>query len=445
MKRSKFFCGPVVTWYQRLAESAYWNAVGKLSGAALVAQGLAFGVSLLVARHYSPAMTGQLGVMTALLGIIVPVSCLRYELALPLPEKDADALHLFRLLLQMIGGAVVLSIVFCCTALLLPAFNAVFELGWLLWFLPLIVLVAGVLNCLSLWCNRIGAFHILSRIRVLAVILNGVIVLGAGLVGSASSFWLVLGLFISGLGCVLYVLQGLRSLGAGPVPLRLRPEWGPPAVKLLKQFKQFPQFNAPMTLLDQAAAMSPALLFAAYFSTSVTGQFNLCSSVLRIPASLLGAAVAQVFYFRAAKLLKERRKLGQLVWRTSILLIMVAVPMVAVLAAFGPALFEWVFSAKWRTSGEFSQVMVWSSAMLLILSPTSMLPSLLNLQHKHFVIAAGSSVLRIGFLWWGCTTGEVMTALVWFTLAELLGGVVYAVWVIRELFSQPAIDSPPSS
>jgi peptidoglycan biosynthesis protein MviN/MurJ (putative lipid II flippase) len=83
--------------------------------------------------------------------------------------------------------------------------------------------------------------------------------------------------------------------------------------------------------------------------------------------------------------------------------------------------------------------------MLLILSPTSMLPSLLNLQHKHFVIAAGSSVLRVGFLWWGCTTGEVMTALVWFTLAELMGGVVYVVWVIRELSLRPAPASPQSS
>jgi O-antigen/teichoic acid export membrane protein len=445
VKLLKLFNSALREWCQRLAGSVYWKSVGKLSGAALVAQALSFGVSLLVARHYSPAMTGQLGVMTAMLGIIVPVSCLRYELALPLPEKDADAVHLFRLLLQMVGVAAILSLIFCAAAVLLPAFNSVFELGWLLWFLPFIVLVSGVLNCLSMWCNRIGAFHILSRIRVLSVILNGVTVLAAGLVGSASSFWLILGLFISGLGCVFYVLQGLRASGTGPAPLKLRPEWGLPAVKLLKQFKQFPQFNAPMTLLDQAAAMSPALLFAAYFSTSVTGQFNLCLSVLRIPASLLGAAVAQVFYFRAAKLLKERAELWQLVWRTSVLLIMVAVPMVAVLAAFGPALFEWVFSAKWRTSGEFSQVMVWSSAMLLILSPTSMLPSLLNLQHKHFVIAAGSSVLRVGFLWWGCTTGEVMTALVWFTLAELMGGVVYVVWVIRELSLRPAPASPQSS
>ena len=432
----------VADCWQRMAQSTYWNAVGKLSGAAFIAQVLAFGVSWIVARHYSPAMTGHLGIVAALTGLIVPVACLRYEMALPIPEEDAVALRLLRILFNILLAAVLLTTLFCLTVRLLTVFPVLLELGNLLWFLPIIVLIAGGQNCLNMWCNRIEAFHIVARNRVLTVIFNGVVVVGAAWLGSANSFWLVFGLFLSGSGSFVHFVIKLKTSYAVPLTWRFLLEQGSSPAGLLKRFKQFPLFNAPMTLLDQAAALSPALLFAAYFSTSVTGQFNLCLSVLRIPASLLGAAVAQVFYSRAAKLLKRRAELGKLVGRTSIMLIMIAVPMVAVLAAFGPPLFEGVFSAKWRTSGEFSPIMVWSSAMLLVLSPTSMLPSLLNLQHKHFIIAAASSVLRIGFLWWGCTTGSVMKALLWFTVAELTGGLVYAVWVIKELFSQPVMPLP---
>ena len=386
-------------------------------------------------------MTGQLGVIAALVGIIVPVSCLRYELALPLVVNDADALRLFQVVLGMVAVAGALSILSCGLVQLLHLHDAIGELEGLLWFLPMIVIGAGILNCVNMWCNRIGAFGILSRNRVMAVLVNGVIVVGAGLLGHASSFWLLLGLLMSGFGCVAYTLKKLKGAGTFPAVWPARGGETPLAIRLLKQFKQFPQFNAPMTLMDQAAAMSPALLFASYFSTSVTGQFNLSLSVLRIPASLLGAAVAQVFYHKASGLLSDAPQLRRLVLRTSIFLLLVAVPMALVIALFGPARFELVFSAKWRTSGEYSQVLVCSAAMLLVLSPTSMLPSLLNLQHKHFVIAACSSVLRIALLWWGCTTGDVIKALIWFTFAEVVGGLVYVVWVIRELYS-PSLEAP---
>lgn len=412
-----------------LLRSSYWQAVGKLAGAAGLAQVLSFATSLFSSRIYTPEMMGMLGVVGALVGIIAPVSSLRYEMAIPLAGTSNGARRLLKVCVVMVLFTAFGSCVYALLCALQPRLAPAENLGPLIWFLPLLLLLAGLINCVTYWCNRIAAFGLLSRFRVLLSVVNGLVVVPVGWLLGGSGLWLFIGNAVSSAAAVFYMAKksGLTE----------RPSASDPAAagyrKLLRQYRQFPTFNAPMALLDQMATMAPALLLAIYYSTAVTGQYNMCMAVMRVPSALVGAAIAQVFYSQAAGLSNNPTGLRNLVKNTTLVLLAMAIPMVLVMGFFGSDLFSLVFSPRWREAGEFAKILVWPSALTLLLSSTSMLPSLLNLQHKQFLIGSGGAIVRIGLLWYGCTTTSTTGALWWCSAAECVSLFAYGAWIAWEL------------
>ncbi|MFC7338063.1 oligosaccharide flippase family protein [Haloferula chungangensis] len=415
---------------RRLLRSNYWNAVAKLAGATGVAQLIGFVTSLFVARLYTPEMTGVLGVVLAIVGIVSPLAALRYEMAIPLVREEKDARYLLRICIAMAVFVAIASTFYILLLLLRPDFAPADDLGSYVWFLPVLILGNGILNCLRFWCNRAADFALLSRIRIGSAVGTGLTVVPFAWILGGDSTWLFVGQIVSlSIGIFLVV----SHFGLWRPSLKFEKIGG---LSLLREYRQFPFYNAPLTLLDQSAALSPALLLAAYYSTATTGQFNLAMLIVRVPSALIGAAVAQVFYSRAAGLRDQPQALSRLVITTTVLLVAIAVPMIFTIWFFGVDLFLLIFNRQWQQAGEFSTILVWPAALALILSPTSMLPSLLNLQHRQLMVVGSSSLLRVVVLWIACFSVNVHEALFWFAITESIGRLVYAGWIAHEMRSR---------
>src|SRR5579859_6097194 len=74
-----------------------------LTGAA-GGQAVSLLLSPLLTRLYSPQEFGTLSVYSAIVAILVVISSLRYELALPLVRDDEDAVNLMAVCLVALGG-----------------------------------------------------------------------------------------------------------------------------------------------------------------------------------------------------------------------------------------------------------------------------------------------------------------------------------------------------
>src|SRR3546814_5913955 len=146
-----------------IMNSSFARAVGVLVGGAAVAQSLSILAAPVLTRLYEPADYGVLAVYFALLQLLLGVAALRFELAIPLPETDAQAADLVVLALVLVA----------CTSLLVSGAVAAAG-GWIaslvrapelepyLWLLPIGLFGAGIFEVLSYWAIRQSSFTILA-------------------------------------------------------------------------------------------------------------------------------------------------------------------------------------------------------------------------------------------------------------------------------------------
>ena len=125
----------------------YIKNIGVLTVGTALSQGLLVLVLPVLTRIYSPEDFNLLAIYVSILGLITVFSCLRYNLAIPLPERDED------------GALLVLVSLFCSIVVsaisLVPFvfFNGFFAnlLGLesfeeYMWVIPIGIFVASVYN-----------------------------------------------------------------------------------------------------------------------------------------------------------------------------------------------------------------------------------------------------------------------------------------------------------
>ena len=138
--------------------------VGMLTSGTVFAQGLAVLALPLLTRLYSPEDFALLAVYVAIIGIATVVSCLRYNIAIPLPEDDADGMALLAVALI---AAIVVSALLALPTLLAPSQTAALlgqpMLAPYLWMVPVGVLLASMYNALQYWSSRKSYGRVMGR------------------------------------------------------------------------------------------------------------------------------------------------------------------------------------------------------------------------------------------------------------------------------------------
>jgi O-antigen/teichoic acid export membrane protein len=138
-----------------------------------------------------------------------------------------------------------------------------------------------------------------------------------------------------------------------------------------RRYAHFPKFSAVGSLIDGLSALLPVAFLTAAFSPTIGGLFAIADRVMRMPSVLLGSSLTQVFYQKIAESRRDPRRCAALMARTWTRLALVgAVPMLTVLAA-GPSIFAFVLGSRWRTSGEYAQILSVGLFAHFIAYPTS--------------------------------------------------------------------------
>lgn len=339
---------------RRLGQSGFVRSVAVLAGGTAAGQGLAILAAPLLTRLYGPESFGYLGVYMAVLAVLVTVASLRYQVAIPLPERSEGAMNLVALSLA------VLLAVTALVALLLALFGPVFArlLGaeglapyW--WLLPLGLLGAGVYQVLNYWSIRTEAFGALARTKLTQALGTVAAQLGLGLV-TGGAFGLLAG---DALG---------RAAGSGTL-LRLaraRPDWQWRQVsrrslaEIARRYRRFPLLSSGSALLNSLGLQLALLLATILYTPVVTGHFALTQRIVGVPMTLIGTAVSQVYLAEAAKQRRRQREgLKRLYLKSSLRLFLVGLAPITLLALAGPPLFAFVFGSEWLEAGRYARIL----------------------------------------------------------------------------------------
>lgn len=122
-------------------------------------------------------------------------------------------------------------------------------------------------------------------------------------------------------------------------------------------------------LLGMITSAVPMIFIAKVYGADTLGQFGLVVSTLYLPSGLLGNAIGQVYYQRAAQRQAHREAFHDL-WRTTAWqLARIGVPLYAVVALLSPWAYPFVFGDKWQPSGQYAMVMAMAAGLSFITSP----------------------------------------------------------------------------
>ncbi|MGE5867038.1 MAG: lipopolysaccharide biosynthesis protein [Rhizobacter sp.] len=313
-----------------------------LAGGAL-AQALPLLLGPWLTRLYRPEEFGHYTLFAALVANLAVVACARYDFALPLATDAEQARDLLALCVRVLVGVTLLSVPLAWAA------GAWFDLALWAW-VPLAVLVAGGVQCLTMWATRAQSFRRLSVSRVTQYG-GAALVQVAGGLAQAGTVGLVAGPVVAG-------AAAAASL-AGPAPAGGWPGlWHVPRATLAtvaRRFREFPLLNTPHAFAGALQDTLAVALLVAWTGEAAAGFWGLALRYLKAPATLVGGAVSQALYPKLAQASPEEAR--HAVRRVMTWLACLAVPLVVVLMAAGPALFAWLFGEPWRPAGELARAL----------------------------------------------------------------------------------------
>ncbi len=373
--------------------SSFAGDVLRLVSGTSVAQLITVLSSPIVTRLFAPEAFGLwalFGSITSVIGIVV---CLRYELAIMLPEADEEAANLLALSLLLALGtsvatipAVIFGGQFAARLLKAPALEGV------LWAVPPTVLGAGVVVALNYWNSRARRFGRLSTSRVAASAMSTAVQLGAGWSGHANAGGLVAS-SLAGSAVSVGVLgsQVLRDDGAF---FRRSVRWRG-IRESLQRHRKFPTYGTTTALLNSASWQLPSILLQYYFSATVVGLYAMGNQLLRVPMNLIGGAISQVFYQQAVEAHRTGRLADVVESAFRRLAAFSLFPMV-VLAVVGREIFLVVLGPRWGEAGVYAQILSLWTFFWFISSPLTTLFAVL--ERQEFALKINAAILGTRFL-----------------------------------------------
>ncbi|WP_159278412.1 lipopolysaccharide biosynthesis protein [Variovorax boronicumulans] len=399
------------------------GVVALVAGAA-GSQLLAILVAPALTRIFTPEDFGVLAIYAGLLGIFTVVASLRFELAIPLPEDDQEAVSivvLCALLVTIIAGlsAIVVGFFGDAASRMLDAPS----LSKYLWLFPFGVFFSGIYQTLNYWAIRKKEFQSIATGRVLQVASTLSVQLFGFKFGSLALIGgQVIGQAVGGGTLCRKSSKNINFLQAkfSNIPL------------IVYRYRQFPLYSTWAALLNAAGSQIPPLMLAALFGPIAAGLYALAQRVLMLPMSVIGSAIGSVFLSNAAEAYRTGEIAG-IMARVHGQLTKIAAAPALVLMVAGPELFGFVFGPEWRQAGFFAQWMAPWLYFVFVTSPLSTLFEVMEKQKQHLLFHVVLLLVRAGAIAIGAWQENLEMAIALFSTGSAICWVWMLFWLNKIL------------
>jgi len=391
----------ITAWVRRAVSSVlprgrFARSVTVLAGGTALGQAIVVLTSPILTRLYTPEDFGVLAVYTSILGVVSVIASLRYELAIPLPEKDKDAANLLALSLGIVAFMGLLAGIgtWLLGAQIVRWANAS-ALRPYLWLLPVGVVMVGTYGVLNYWAVRKQAFTQIARTKLNQGAGLAIAQIGLGLLKSGP-----LGLLI---GRIVGQAAGITTLAmlAYKKDKKALEAISPSRVRyMVARYRRFPLFSSGAALINALGLQLPVLLLSGFYGAQVVGQFMLVQRVFGLPLTLLGTSVSQVYLSRAAqKARADVQGLQKLFYAVAKRMAVLGSIPTIILVGAGPSLFTLVFGVEWRQAGLYAQIMAFMFLCQFVFFPLSYSFSVMERQDLSLIWTVGRLLLSTGTIY----------------------------------------------
>ena len=385
-----------------------------VGGATAIGQGAIVMAAPVLARLYDPQAFGLLSVYAAVLSVLVAIASLRFDFAIPIATGPDEAAHLLTLSVVIsLVTSIVLALVLLGWGAQLAAALGAAPLAPYLWLLPIALFLASVAQALSSWAVYHRTFSALGRMRVMQGVAQAAGQAALGFI-HAGPVGLILG-DVAGrafgteqLVRSSFVTLRSTALSIGTVGRCARERWG------------FARVMTGASLLSALSLQVPFLLIPTLFDLQSSGQYFLAYRVLALPASLVAAAVGQVFFGEASHRRADPRRLHDLAYAAAVSLFVFSIPTYAIATVSGQALIETVFGPQWQLAGLCAQIMAPSLILSSVAVPISTLLLIGRRERESLIFTAAELALKAGSLGIGATLHSLTVGIVVLSTVSVL-------------------------
>lgn len=399
------------------------NVLILMTGTTL-AQAITIAISPILTRIYSPDDFGIFALYFSIVSIISVLVTGKYELAIMLPEKDEDAVNIVAL------SIFISFFVSLITLLAIWIFNEPItiyfgnsEISTWLYFIPLIVLLAGIYNTLNYWSNRKKQYKRLAISRISQSGATSGINLGLGFSGFGES-----GLILGGIGG--------QTVATGVLGWQVWKEdkekrelvTNEKIIIVAKKYGDFPKYSIPSDILFVLSNQLP-LFMLNLFNVASVGFYSLTLRVLASPIGLIAGSILDVFKQRASSDYMKYGNCSSIYLKTFRSLIYLSMIPFLIFYFSAPYLFTFIFGTKWRIAGEYAQILSIMYFLKFISSPLSYIYYIAGRQKEDLLIHIyiGVSTFFI-FLTGYYISEDIKTILILFSINY---SIIYLIYLIR--------------
>lgn len=398
----------------------------KLMTGTTFAQILGVLVAPLLTRLYAPEAFGIAALFGSITGILGVISCMRYELSIMLPNDDREAANL-------IGVCLAFVLLFSLLSIPTIWFGKGPVLRWLkapelapyLWLIPPTVFISGIFLALNYWNSRTRHFGRLSIARVTTSVATTFMTLGVGYAGYATGGTLI-GAGVAGQAIATTVLGGQiwrddASLFRRSIRWRAMSE-------VMKHYRKFPLVDSLGSLLNVVSQQLPVLLLGVYFSQDTVGHYALASRLIFLPMTLIGGAIGQVFFQRAAAAHAKDEDLARLAEDVFRRLVTLSLLPSLMLMVIGKEVFVLIFGPNWAEAGEYVEILAPWMFFWFVASTLTALFAVMQKLESAFMVHVLLLATRVAPLILGGVYGNAYLSLTLYSLSGVVAYTIVGMW-----------------
>ena len=417
---------------RRKSLSSDSKSVLTLIGGTTIAQALNFIFSPITTRLFSPEVFGDLSVFTSITGIIGIIICLRYELAIVLPQDDDEGFSLLKLCLIF---ATIISIL--AGIIFLFAGNAIYvsfgapNLVQYWYYVPISLFLTGIIQACNYWLTRTRQFVVLSWNKVIPVIVVNVVSIGLGLLGNRALGARLFAIFLSNIANIAVLAKAVA-----PEFISKKHETHSNYRQLIRQYENFLIYDIWGALLNNLSWMIVPILMNAYYGSNAAGQYSIGMRVIQIPASLIGTSISQVFLKNASER-RYSKTLYNYCIETTKKLFKYTAPIVIILFFLGKPIFHFVFGDKWDIAGLYSQILAPWAMLWFCASPMHSVFTITQRQNIYLFF----SIINLATRFLSLYLGKMLNSDIWgIAFFSISGFIVYGLSLVLALIEAKKND-----
>lgn len=400
----------------------FGTAVGQVVGLACMP---------VISRLFSPADFGVFGSFSAVLGMVGAGVTLQFSQALMLPKEEGEAARLLILSsLASFGIAV-----FCVLA---SAFFPGTVLKWfktpgrvyLLWLLPLAVLVNGLNQSIQGWCVRRKKYNRSAGSQIARSLSASGAQILTGYAHSGSS-GLVCGSII---GDTMASASLCLSFSREELSL-FRTSWDYKQLcDTVRKFIDFPVYATPQNVLNAVSQGIPVLLLAKFFGIAVAGSYAVAFRILQAPMNLILIALRQVLFQRLTESHNNGQNLFPIFVKMTVGLFFLVIIPSGIGFVWAPELFVSILGKEWGEAGIYARWLILWLAVGFLNVPSMLLGRILRQQRNLLLYDTGLLTARVATLVVGGICFDPLKTVIMFSIVGAFFNILIIFWVGNRVF-----------